>query len=106
MATRRNQAQWQKLIEQQARSGLSAAAFCRHEDIGYPSFMAWRNRLRVPERETIPQPVPERFIELTPALHESNEKFPGMPANATPTSSTFCVELSLGDGINLRISRS
>ncbi len=106
MATRRNQAQWKKLIEQQSHSGLNAAAFCRQAGIGYPSFMAWRKRLRVPERETNIQSVPGRFIELTPALRADDEELPVLPANATQTGSSFCVELSLGDGINLRISRS
>ena len=104
--TRRDQAKWQKLIDQQSSSGLSAAAFCRDRNIGYPSFMAWRKRLLASESEQALQLTPSRFIELTPAYRASDAEPQDLSERATPTALTFCVELSLGDGIELRISRS
>lgn len=103
--TRRDQSQWQKLVNQQASSGLSAAAFCRQMEISYASFMAWRKRLLASESEIIPQPTPSQFIELTSAYRASDDGLQDLPRSGAPGSSIFCVELSLGDGIELRISR-
>lgn len=103
--TQRDQSQWQKLVNQQTSSGLSAAAFCRQKDIRYPSFMAWRKKLLASESEKIPQLTPDRFIELTPAYRASDDRLQDLPRRVAPGSSIFCVELSLGDGIELRISR-
>ena len=36
---------WQGVIDHQATSGLSIAAFCRQESISPPSFYQWRRRL-------------------------------------------------------------
>ena len=104
--TRRDQSQWQKLVDQQSNSGLSAAAFCRNRNIGYPSFMAWRKRLLSSESGSVPQHTPTRFVELTPAYSENDNEFQNLTRRATHTCSSFCVELSLGDGIELRISRN
>ena len=102
-STRRDQAQWQKLIDQQSNSGLSAAAFCRNRSIGYPSFMAWRKRLLASESAS--ELTPTRFIELTPEYGAIDGESQDQLEKVTHTNSTFCVELSLGDGIELRISR-
>jgi len=37
--TQHDQSHWQQLVEQQANSGLSGAAFCRQQDIRYANFM-------------------------------------------------------------------
>jgi hypothetical protein len=37
---------WRKIIERQAASGLSAAAFCRENNIRVPQFHWWRGRFR------------------------------------------------------------
>lgn len=37
---------WRGIIDRQAESGLSVAAFCRRWRISQPSFYAWRRRLR------------------------------------------------------------
>lgn len=43
---RRSPAQWQGLIERQAASGLSQAAFCAREGAAVSSFQYWKHRLR------------------------------------------------------------
>jgi hypothetical protein len=37
---------WRKLVGEQARSGQSAAAFCRERGLCAPHFFAWKRRLR------------------------------------------------------------
>jgi hypothetical protein len=51
-------ARWRKLIEEQERSGLSIAEFCRHKGFTSASFYQWRKKLR----ET-PQPE-DLFVPL------------------------------------------
>lgn len=104
MSTKRihhDQSHWQQLVEQQAKSGLSGAAFCRQQDIRYANFMSWRKKLQMPK--TISEGSEQSaFIELTA---------PALVASAAPrqqglqNESTVCVELSLGAGIELRITR-
>ena len=95
-----DKAHWQKLVDQQERSGLSGAQFCRQENVRYASFMGWRKRLQV----STPQPgpvVPSAFVELTAPSNTSQD------AISKPSPDTnLCVELSLGAGIELRITRT
>ena len=51
---------WQAIIEKQAASGMSIAAFCRDARIKPPYFHTWRRRLREQ------QPCPGGFLELIP----------------------------------------
>ena len=37
---------WQERVEEQTRSGLSVAAYCRREGVSPGSFYAWKGRLR------------------------------------------------------------
>ena len=37
---------WRLVLEEHARSGLSAREFCRRETVSEPSFYAWRRRIR------------------------------------------------------------
>jgi transposase-like protein len=72
---------WQEILERQAASGLTAAAFCREESISQPSFYLWRRKLRedggpasgsdgsVAKERRIP---PERGAEILPVRIESN----------------------------------
>jgi len=43
---RRSQAQWQSLVEQQARSGLNGAAFCRQQGLCRKTFYHQRKMLK------------------------------------------------------------
>jgi hypothetical protein len=51
---------WQTLIESQAASGISAAAYCREGQIHPTLFYSWRRRLRGQ------QPCSGGFLELIP----------------------------------------
>ena len=97
---RHDQAHWQQLVKRQALSGLSAAQFCREYQVAYASFMSWRKRLQ--DISTPPMLEPEKtFVELiTPA------PIPEISHKGTEPESHLRVELTLGAGIELRITRT
>jgi hypothetical protein len=37
---------WRQIVERQVRSGMSATAFCRQNQVAVSSFFAWKRRLR------------------------------------------------------------
>lgn len=51
----RSSAQWVEIFDQQARSGLTARAFCAQEGITLSSFYRWRQKLA---------PGSRAFVEL------------------------------------------
>ncbi len=81
-------AYWRGVLERQANSGLSAAAFCKSEGIAAHTFYGWRARLRdVPGRQAVP------FIDL------------GGTAEAAIAASGIEIRLDLGHGVILTIAR-
>ena len=91
---------WQYLVDQQAQSNLSGAAFCREHGIKYASFMGWRKRLSNAEADSA---TTSSFVELI-APTGVNKTVPSQPSEYR-SNSPVCIELSLGDGIELRITR-
>lgn len=75
---RRSAAEWQTVMDRQAASGLSRAAFCRRERIPLASFDSWRRRLaaRLPLAD---------FVDVT------------------PKSTGWDVEIALPNGVVLRL---
>jgi len=82
---RRHRAQWQRLIEEQAASGLTQHAFCTRRRLAYATFCSWKRRLR----DDV-DAQPPGFVEV--GLDEA--PMPG-----------WDVELELGDGVVLRVRR-
>ena len=102
--TRRSAQQWQSLLDNQQSSGLSAAAFCKAQGIAYQSFMTWRKRLATSDMSAA---APEgSFIELTPPAGIEPGKSTRVGNTVAATSMPTCIELSLGAGIELRITRA
>ena len=98
---RRTAEQWQSLVAEQRRSGLSMAAFCRREDLVYQSFVAQARRVPIvaaADERTDAEPalsaLPE-FVEIGTTRGSS----------ASASSSPWLVELDLGEGIQLRVRR-
>ena len=62
MSKNERRRQWRAVVAEQAKSGLSAAEFCRDRHIKVSLFYRWRRRLRSTEehRES------SGFLELTP----------------------------------------
>ena len=52
----RSHAQWREIFTQFEASRLSAAAFCKQQDMSYGTFMRWRQRMDSPARDTAPAP--------------------------------------------------
>jgi transposase-like protein len=78
---------WRRIIEQQQRSGVSVARFCRERGIAQSSLFAWKRRLVREAREAQATPA---FVAITAA------------GEARPsTGSGSAVELHLGDGRHL-----
>jgi hypothetical protein len=85
---RRSPSEWQQLIDEQARSGLSQTAFCAARTVSTTSFQHWKRRLAA---AASPSSSPT-WLELG-ALPER------------PATAGWDVELELGDGICLRLRR-
>lgn len=93
MATyqRRSRSEWQSLISTFESSDLSVKEFCATKLLSQGSFYQWRQQLAEPSTvETNPLPTPP-FIDVS-ALS---------PEVGTP----WRIELSLGDGVTLRLNR-
>ncbi len=92
--TRRTPQQWQTLIEQWHDSGLSAARFCEEQAVGYASFCHWRRRLadRPSGDRDEPHMDEGAFFDLAALTHGN-------------VASGWSIVLSLGEGIELRLSR-
>ncbi|MDH4274110.1 MAG: IS66 family insertion sequence element accessory protein TnpB [Gammaproteobacteria bacterium] len=86
---RRNATEWQRLIEEQQRSGLSQETFCRHNDIGYGSFQNWKAKLAGGDR-----------------ARSSISDFTELPPFASAPATHWDIELDLGLGIVLRVRRA
>lgn len=62
---RRRIVYWRRLVAQQAASTLSAAAFCREEQINPQQFYRWRRRLRNEQQDR--QGPATGFLEVIPS---------------------------------------
>lgn len=87
---KRTAAEWQRVIAEQKRSGLSQKEFCRQNNIGYSSFHSWKAKLSG-EGRPVSSDQPH-FIELPPLANVS--------------ASSWDIELDLGHGIVLRLRRT
>lgn len=65
---------WSERIEAWQRSGVSAAAFCRAENLNYPQFVYWQRALRAAKSAGATAPmllpvriktIPESALDLT-----------------------------------------
>ena len=97
MKQRRTRQEWQALLDEQPRSGLSIPRFCQSEGIALSSFYSWRTKLRCDE-PSAPDPLgavesmaESPWIALTP------------PAAQPDETVARDVELSLPRGVVLRM---
>ena len=79
---RRRPSEWQQLIDEQARSGLSQTAFCAARTVSTTSFQHWKRQLAATAAWLDLGPLPERSA-----------------------ATGWDVELDLGDGVCLRLRR-
>lgn len=96
---RRSAAQWQELVKQQAIRGSSQAAFCAEQGLALSTFQYWKRRLKRALRvQAAPSPMFTALDQPAASASPCNEDGP-------PTSG-WTVELDLGDGVCLRLSRT
>jgi len=91
--TRRTPDQWQSLILQWQDSNLSAIQFCQQQNVGYASFCNWRKRLSTQPSPTDNTEEPVQFLDLQPLTSSSD-------------SGGWDIVLSLGNGVELRLSQN
>jgi hypothetical protein len=81
---------WQKLIEEHSRSGLSVPAFCRNRRVSATSFYQWRKKLQQVSGPTVPVLVPVKLL--------SDDHRPKTAAISS------CVQVLTPSGISLAVS--
>jgi len=90
--------QWQAIIEQQASSDLSVTTFCKQQQITPSSFYAWRKRL-------VNQPSYPSNTDHPVMAENHQDDWLGVTPEpiATPLSPSWDIELSLPNGMILRM---
>lgn len=87
---RRSPNEWSTLVNAQQQSGLSAVQYCKQNNIVYASFCKWKQRLT--DHESFDTDTPASgFLDLS---------------SIAPSSGRWDITLSLGDGIELTLSRT
>lgn len=95
-------ARWRKLVDRQAASGRSVAAFCRDESIAVQTFYWWKARLGKSETE----PHARALVGTVPFIDLG--AVAGVGAAEVTTSRTGVgieIRLDLPGGITLSIAR-
>lgn len=95
---RRSPTQWQRLIEQQAASGLSQVAFCASQGLAKSSFQHWKRRLKSSAPAGLLQSPGDAMFTPLPET-------PGAPSREATPDDGWAIELDLGDGVCLRFRR-
>ena len=95
---RRSRAEWQRLLERFAVSGLTQAAFCAREGIGLSTFGRWRDRLR---KASVPECDDGASMPVFAGIDLDS---PGETIS-NGAGSGWDVELDLGGGCVLRVRR-
>ncbi len=95
---RRGGGQWEKIVGEQERSGMSARDFCRGKSIGLTSFYEWRRRFR----ETDAGPggemgAKETFIDMG--------KIGSSGVSTAADGVPWVVTLHMGEGLKLTLQR-
>ena len=85
----RSRADWEQLVASYEQGGLSRKDFCAHASISVTSLDYWRRKLREEQGE-VGSPG---FIELS-------------PLSSLRAGGTWQIELALGEGVVLKLSRS
>ena len=87
--------EWEAVFAEQASSGLSQKAYCQRHGITLSAFYTARSRLKSKAGSLVPSPdAPAEFIGIS------------VDAMLAPAPPQWDVELSLGEGVVLRIRRS
>ena len=97
--TQRSRGQWEEIIGEQERSGLSARRFCQGKAIGLASFYQWRRLLRDAVSGT------DGGIDSRGSFIEMGH-IGSSGVVAAPVVSPWVVTLDFGEGFTLTLQRS
>ena len=97
MNKRRSKNEWQRLIDEQATSGLTQKAFCAQAGIAVATFGYWKRKLRDEGAPRPDKPVGLQGVTLDDWIELS--------APATEPAPGWHIELDLGNGLCLRLHR-
>jgi hypothetical protein len=78
-------AHWRGLVDEQAQSGMSAAAFCRDHHLKLAQFYRWRRRLRYEQDNDIAS----GFLQLIPSSKQGSSG----------------IRIHLGNGLSIELER-
>jgi len=94
--TKRTQQEWLELYEAWQITELSAAAFCREEDVGYQGFQNFRKRYEAGEiQQIVTQEPSPTFIDVAALTQSTGQSL-----------STWKITLRLGNGVELELGQS
>lgn len=74
---RRTEHQWQNIVDQFHRSGLTAGQFCTEQGYAYATFCKWRLRLARPAGLVPPVPPTPAFLDLGALAQPVDHRQPG-----------------------------
>ena len=103
---RRSKSQWETILREQEKSGLSAKRFCDRESIRVSNFYRWRSRLSggpSPSENTDESPV---FIDMGSVGLLDEEGDSNKAEAKSSNARVFEVALDLGDGVTLTLRHS
>jgi hypothetical protein len=101
MAKRRSEQKeryWGEVLQRQARSGLSIAAFCRSEGLSEATFHWWKRALR---RQQAKAPRGRRNAEVVRNGSEASPRF--VPVRITEAHRPGAIEVVWPNGLSARV---
>jgi transposase-like protein len=93
---------WRLVLEEQARSGLSAREFCRREAVSEPSFYAWRRKIGERDSESRVGRVMLPVTVIDPARPSDRSS----RSPAVESRWRCSLEIVTGDGSTVRVDES
>ena len=91
--------QWQQIMTNYSRSGLSQKVFCKQEGLAMSTFSKWRKQLGLINT----RPEVERTADFKPLLSVSPPLATTAVVDNTSDHGDWDMELVLGTGITLRL---
>ena len=98
----RSREEWERIVKEQAESGVAVAEFCGREDVGKSSFYHWKRRL-VGGFEGEAALSGGSFIDMGRVAVESSAS--GGGELATVHHGVLVVTMDMGNGASLTIER-
>jgi hypothetical protein len=94
---------WRQIIDGQAGSGLSVAAYCRDRQVAPASFFAWKRRLRLAIAEALPS-LPA-FVEVESPPSPTAQAAVSEDGVLAREDSALAIEVGLPGRRHLRVRR-